>query len=44
MFTAFGVLALTVAAVGLYSLLAFAVAQRRRELGIRAALGASGAT
>ena len=40
MFTAFGVLALTVAAVGLYSLLAFAVAQRRRELGIRAALGA----
>jgi predicted permease len=40
MFSAFGVLALTVAAVGLYSLLAFAVAQRRRELGIRAALGA----
>ena len=40
MFTAFGVLALMVAAVGLYSLLAFAVAQRRRELGIRAALGA----
>jgi predicted permease len=40
MFVAFGGLALIVAAVGLYSLLAFAVAQRRRELGIRAALGA----
>jgi len=40
MFTAFGVLALLVAVVGLYSLLAFGVAQRRRELGIRAALGA----
>jgi len=41
LFSAFGVLALLVAAVGLYSLLAFDVADRRRELGIRSALGAS---
>ena len=41
MFTAFGLLALLVAAVGLYSNLAFGIAQRRRELGIRAALGAN---
>ena len=40
MFLAFGGLALIVAAVGLYSLLAFGVAQRRRELAIRAVLGA----
>ncbi len=39
--TAFGVLALLVAAVGLYSTLAFEVAQRQHELGIRSALGAS---
>jgi len=41
MFAAFGGIALLVAVVGLYSLLAFGVAQRTRELGIRAALGAS---
>ena len=42
MFAVFGALALIVAIVGLYAILAFAVAQRRRELGIRSALGARG--
>ncbi|MBX6331948.1 MAG: ABC transporter permease [Gemmatimonadaceae bacterium] len=36
----FALLALTVAAIGLYSLLAFRARQRRKEFGIRAALGA----
>jgi hypothetical protein len=38
--TAFGLLALLIAAAGLYSTLAFDLTQRRRELGVRAALGA----
>lgn len=40
MFTAFGSLALLVAASGLFSVVAFDVAARRHELGVRSALGA----
>lgn len=41
LFSAYGLLALIVAAVGLYGVVAFDVEGRRREMGVRTALGAT---